>query len=117
MVIRRLSHRANLFHCLHQNPEDIVAGFSDMYGFFLRHKRLIPRGQVSRYHLGMTTRRELRSTRIQLAKEEGVLRELKRGADIGGLGNASTAMARDIEHSEREVELLRAKLKRLKVRV
>ena len=88
-----------------------------MYGFFLRHKRLIPRGQVSRYHLGMTTRRELRSTRIQLAKEEGVLRELKRGADIGGLGNASTATARDIEHSEREVELLRAKLKRLKVRV
>ena len=68
--------------------------------------------QVSRYHLGMTTRRELRSTRIQLAKEEGVLRELKRGADIGGPGNASTA--RDIEQSEREVEQLRAKLKRLK---
>ena len=77
----------------------------------------IRQAQVSRYHLGMTTRRELRSIRIQLAKEEGVLRELKRGADIGGLGNASTAMARDIEHSEREVELLRAKLKRLKVRV
>src|ERR1051325_7563473 len=73
--------------------------------------------QVSRYHLGMTTRRELRSTRIQLAKEEGVLRELKRGADIGGLGNASAATARDIEHSEREVEQLRAKLKRLKGRV
>ena len=63
----------------------------------------------------MTTRRELRSTRIQLAKEEGVLRELKRGGDIGGLGNASTA--RDIEHSEREVEQLRAKLKKLKGRV
>jgi len=60
----------------------------------------------------MTTRRELRSTRIQLAKEEGVLRELKRSADISGVGNASTA--RDIEHSEREVEQLRAKLKRLK---
>jgi hypothetical protein len=63
----------------------------------------------------MTTRRELRSTRIQLAKEEGVLRELKRGAAIGGPDNASTA--KDIEHSEREVELLRAKLKRLKGRV
>jgi hypothetical protein len=62
----------------------------------------------------MTTRRELRSIRVQLAKEEGVLRELKRGADIGGLGNASAA--RDIEHSEREVEQLRAKLKKLKGR-
>ena len=72
-------------------------------------------GDRSRYHLDMTTRRELRSIRVQLAKEEGVLRELKRGADIGGLSNASTA--RDIEHSEREVEQLRAKLKRLKGRV
>jgi hypothetical protein len=72
-------------------------------------------GDRSRYHLDMTTRRELRSIRVQLAKEEGVLRELKRGADIGGLGNAS--VARDIEHSEREVDQLRAKLKKLKGRV
>ena len=72
-------------------------------------------GDTSLYHLDMTTRREVRLTRVQLAKEEGALRELKRGADIGGLGNASTA--RDIEHSEREVEQLRAKLKRLKGRV
>ena len=63
----------------------------------------------------MTTRRELRKTRIQLAKEEGVLRELKRGAEIGGRGNASTGT--DIENSEREVEQLREKLKRLKGRV
>ena len=54
----------------------------------------------------MTTRRELRSTRLQLAKEEAVLRELQRGADIGGPGGVSTAS--DIEHSEREVEQLRA---------
>src|SRR5690349_20127919 len=81
------------------------------------HVIRIRQAHVSRYHLGMATRRELWSTRIQLAKEEGVLRELKRGADIGGLGNASTATARDIEHSEREVEQLRAKLKRLKGRV
>jgi hypothetical protein len=60
----------------------------------------------------MATRRELRSTRLQLAKEEAALRELKRSAAGGGSGSASTAS--DIEHSEREVELLRAKLKRLK---
>ena len=75
------------------------------------HTGSVPR---LRYHLGMTTRRELRSTRVQLAKEEAVLRELKRDADIGGLGSASTATASDIEHSEHEVEQLRAKLKRLK---
>jgi hypothetical protein len=62
----------------------------------------------------MTTRRELRSTRIQLAEEEATLRELKKGADIGGRGSASTATASNIEHSEHEVEQLRAKLKRLK---
>jgi len=60
----------------------------------------------------MATRRELRSTRLQLAKEEAVLRELKRGADVGGPGSASSAS--NIEHSEREVEQLRAKLKRIK---
>jgi len=60
----------------------------------------------------MATRRELRSIRLQLAKEEAVLRELKRGADVGGPGGGSTA--NDIEHSEREVEQLRAKLKRIK---
>ena len=65
-----------------------------------------------RYYLGMATRRELRSTRLLLAKEEAVLRELNRGADVGGPGSASTAI--DIEHSEREIEQLRAKLKRLK---
>lgn len=58
----------------------------------------------------MATRRELRSIRLQLAKEEAVLRELKR--DVGGPGNASSAS--NIEHSEREVEQLRAKLKRVK---
>jgi len=54
----------------------------------------------------MTTRRELRKTRIQLLKEEGVLRELKRSAAL--------AAATDIQNSEREVEQLREKLKRLK---
>ena len=63
----------------------------------------------------MATRRELRSIRLQLAKEEAVLRELKRGADVGGPGNASSAS--NIEHSEREVEQLRAKLKRVKGQV
>jgi hypothetical protein len=66
----------------------------------------------SGYYVGMATRRELRSTRLQLAKEEAVLRELKKGADVGGAGNASTAS--DIEHSERQVQQLRAKLKKLK---
>jgi hypothetical protein len=64
----------------------------------------------SRYYLRMATRRELRSTRLQLAKEEAVLRELKRGADVGAPGSSAS----NIEHSEREVEQLRAKLKRIK---
>ena len=76
-----------------------------------RHFQELARDR-SRYYLGMTTRRELRSIRLLLAKEEAVLRELKRGADVGGPGSASTAS--DIEHSEREIEQLRAKLKRLK---
>ncbi|HEY2381559.1 MAG TPA: hypothetical protein VGK48_10325 [Terriglobia bacterium] len=65
----------------------------------------------------MTTRRDLRKARIQLAKEEGILRELKRGAETGGPGTASTVTAKDIENSEREVEQLREKLKSLKGRV
>ena len=69
----------------------------------------------SGYYVGMATRRELRSIRLQLAKEEAVLRELKRGADVGGPGGASSAS--NIEHSEREVEQLRAKLKRIKVQM
>ena len=76
-----------------------------------RHFQELAR-ERSRYYLGMATRRELRSTRLLLVKEEAVLRELKRGADIGGPGSASTAS--DIEHSEREIEQLRAILKRLK---
>ena len=60
----------------------------------------------------MATRRELRSIRLQLAKEEAVLRELKRGADVGGPGSASSAT--NIEQSEGKVEQLRAKLKKVK---
>jgi len=65
----------------------------------------------------MITRRELRKARIQLAKEEGILRELKRVNDSGGPGNTSPAPPGDIENSEHEVKKLREKLKRLKGRV